>query len=635
MANAGAYLNIINIQVRADDQQMQDKALGVFAENREVFDKHYLAFGDHQVQPLGYTPAMVEGISTALPAVNTFRIGFNENAFDANGDLHPDYEAFLQDCVDHDKKLIVAYAGYGAAYLGEEAGMTAGRLEDALNGAYLDRLQTGWTQLGDWLERNPEVESAIVGLEIMNEPASYATAAKLAAAEGGPDLTHFTGLYAEHMTETAKIIDGFHDGDIYVGAWGWSAHLAPLALPGADGVSAMDTLRAEIGEDLVWSVHHYPHWGNIEGRSSAELVQGWENFVSVVDGDPVVLTETNSFGETTNHPDSDYTPDFQQSRMLDWFAENDIAIGWFPGANTGGSGLVYIGKDGGIEIRHQDSYAAAMNAFTTESDHEGNGELRLIEANLRNEKTASDYDPEARYDTVKMLGLALGSDGADRIAGARDANNFLFGQDGNDILIGAKQDDYLYGQGGDDRLVATGKISVLDGGQGDDVMRLGGSEVIATGSSGNDRFELAGAEKITIADFQIDRDVLCVGELFADLQEFEDALTVLPGETPDHPGDLVISAPDGSTITMLMAGNLAIDPTQWVKEFLVEDSEPVTEPEDSLLPSVLPLPAVVKDGSEADNDQDDSDGSESGMGGALVGLGLAGALAMAMSGGMF
>ncbi|SIS88651.1 hypothetical protein [Paracoccus saliphilus] len=663
MANAGAHLNIINIQVRAEDKLAQDKASGVFVQNREAFDKHYLAFGDHQVQPLGYTPAMVERLAAALPAVNTFRIGFNENAFDGNGNLHADYEAFLQDSLDNGKNLIFTYAGYGAAYLGEEKGMTAGRLEKALDGEYLDRLQTGWTRFGDWLERNPEMKPAIVGLEIMNEPASYAAAADLAKAEGGPGLAHYTGLYAEHMSETAAIIDGFYDGDIYVGAWGWSAQFEPLAETGENGVSVIDRLRADIGEDLVWSVHHYPGWGNIGGSSSAEREQDWAEFISVVDGDPIVLTETNSFGETTNHPDSDHAPDFQYSRMLGWFAENDIAVAWFPGANTGGSGLAYIGEKGEIEIRHQDSYAAAMNAFTADSDLEGDGEVQVIDARLRNEKTASDHDPESRFDPVEKLGLGLGSDGDDRIIGTKGANNFLYGQDGDDVLIGADHDDYLYGQGGDDRLIATGAISVLDGGGGGDVLKLGGEEVIATGSAGNDSFVLDGAQRITIADFEIDRDVLSVGDLFADLQEFESALEVVPGETDDHPGDLLITAPDGTIITILMGGNLAIDPSQWVKEFLAEDGEPdsgqddgseaddgktpdprvsaksvqdVTPEDEEELPLSL-APAEMRDesGGENGDGEDDSDDSSGGMGGALAGLGLAGALLVAaLSGGM-
>lgn len=633
MAIAGAHLNILNIQVMANEQMALDKAAGTYDSNLAEFDKYYFAFGEHQVQPFSYTTSLVDNISAVIPAANTFRIGFNDNAFDANGNLHPQYEAFIQDSIDNNINLIFNFAGHGGGFVGRDGDMTSSQIESALSGECLDKLKTGWDKFGDWLAKNPDVKDNIVGLEILNEPASYDRAADLAAKEGNPDLAHFTDLYASHMAEVGKIIDDYYQGDIYINAWGWSGDLKPLTTENDQGVSAIEKLQNAFGDDLVWSMHHYPGWAGLDEEGRAERIDWWEDQIALAGDSPIVLTETNNKGAILNDTENDHSPEFHHGRMFDWFADQDIGLGWFPGENTGKSGLIYVSKGGNITIRHQDSYAAAMNGFTSDSDHEGTGGLQLIDAALRNEETASDYNPDAKFDPVAKMGVGVGGHSNDVITGSAEANNFLFGQDGNDSLTGSVNDDFLYGQDGNDTLSAAGKIAILDGGQGDDTLNFLAGEAIATGGTGADDFRAAGAENITICDFDAATDMLSVGDLFKDINELKAAISVTPGNTEGHPGDLVINAPDGTKITMLHGGNLASNPENWVEEFLVDKEPGGLDPDDIPKAPVEPGP----EDSPGETHIDEDDGGSGGAGAAMAGLGLAGAVLMALSsgGGMF
>lgn len=628
MPTAGSHLNILNIQVMANDQIDIDKAAGTYDENVAAYNKHYFIFGEHQVEPFNYTPHLVESLKAATPIADTYRIGFNDNSFDAQGNLDPQYEAFIHDVVENDVNLLFTFAGYGGGYLGKEGDKSSTEIETALSGEYLDKLQSGWNQFGNWLDKNPEVKANVVGLELLNEPASYEHAANMAAEEGNPNLAHYTDLYATHMAETGQIVQSFYDGDIYVDAWGWAGDLKPLATENNQGISAIEKLENAFGNDLVWSLHQYPEWAGLDGADREERIDWWEDQIAIAGDAPIVLTETNAKGAGANDYENDDNSEFQHSRIFDWLAEKDIGIGWFPGENTGASGLVYVKGSGDIEIRHQDSYASAINGFTADSDYAGTAKLELIDAKLRNEKTASDYDETDRFDPVSKIGLGFGGKTNDVIKGSEEANNFLYGQNGNDRLEGSVNDDFLYGQQGNDTLTGTGKISVLDGGPGNDVLNFRSGENLATGGTGNDTFRAEGAEDIIISDFNAQTDMLSVGDLFKDLDQLKAGISVIPGETDDHPGDLVIDAPDGTTITLLRGGQLADKPENWVEEFLVEPSSELSA--DDIPKAPADLDSDYSEPPEEDIQSDDGGG---GAGAALAGLGLAGALMMALAGG--
>ena len=81
------------------------------------------------------------------------------------------------------------------------------------------------------------------------------------------------------------------------------------------------------------------------------------------------------------------------------------------------------------------------------------------------------------------------------------AQNLLYGEDGNDKLIG-QESDRLYGGDGIDKLIAMGERNYLDGGQGADVFVVNQSHRNVSSAS----------KKIIIADFNLE-DKIYVGSM--------------------------------------------------------------------------------------------------------------------------
>jgi len=115
------------------------------------------------------------------------------------------------------------------------------------------------------------------------------------------------------------------------------------------------------------------------------------------------------------------------------------------------------------------------------------------------------------------------------------SNDRLFGEAGKDILNAAvgTGNNRLYGGDGNDILFA-GVSDRLFGGDGDDLLFAGDGESLLNGGQGEDQFWIANAalpsSPNTIADFELDADVLGIGGLglnFDDLsltQQGDDAL---------------------------------------------------------------------------------------------------------------
>jgi len=103
----------------------------------------------------------------------------------------------------------------------------------------------------------------------------------------------------------------------------------------------------------------------------------------------------------------------------------------------------------------------------------------------------------------------IGNDGDDAIDGA-EGDDFLDGSAGNDTIEGGAGDDNILGGEGDDFLVGSDGNDNLNGGAGNN--RL-------TGGSGNDVFEISPEGFTTIADFDLNSDVigLSSGTDFEDL----------------------------------------------------------------------------------------------------------------------
>src|SRR5262249_30870509 len=67
-----------------------------------------------------------------------------------------------------------------------------------------------------------------------------------------------------------------------------------------------------------------------------------------------------------------------------------------------------------------------------------------------------------------------------------DGTNHLYGQLGNDLLIGGANTDYLYGASGDDELRGMSGNDVMDGGDGNDIVIAHAGRDFLSGGNGRD-----------------------------------------------------------------------------------------------------------------------------------------------------
>ena len=79
----------------------------------------------------------------------------------------------------------------------------------------------------------------------------------------------------------------------------------------------------------------------------------------------------------------------------------------------------------------------------------------------------------------------VGGTGNDTLNGG-DGDDLLLGEDGNDALYGSAGDDRLWGQAGDDQLIGTSGYNHLHGGEGDDSIYGGENDDAIWGGAGND-----------------------------------------------------------------------------------------------------------------------------------------------------
>ena len=208
--------------------------------------------------------------------------------------------------------------------------------------------------------------AATWGFELANEPAAYERAVVLAAqGTKGAVEAQMVELYARHMAALAALVQDRAEGRILVGGWGYSAQFDDLAEEQVDGQSALDFLRAEIGEDLVWAAHLYPGWFADESVTDAEsYIAALERAYAPLGKDDILLTETSLAGDAINDFSGETTPTQWLSRMQEWFADKGIGTGWFSGAEAGASSLVAVDGDGDLRYSCHLQYLA-LNARCT------------------------------------------------------------------------------------------------------------------------------------------------------------------------------------------------------------------------------------------------------------------------------
>lgn len=451
-----------------------------------------------QLVPLGMNndPAdFVARIREGLPLVNNLRILFNEHSFNPDGSMHPQMEAFLAEAVAQGFDLTICYGEGDAQNIGRGYDRWP-RLTNAEGYAALEEnfgdISGAWQSMMNWTAAHRDVAAGVYGYELINESASYRETIRYNGAGEGYSMADFVGLFTDHAVALAQMINAQAEGRILVGGWGFNGDFATLANTMINGQSALNILRAGVGADLVWSSHFYPGWlGTGSALSPAELVAQLAAVFAPLGDDAVLVTEINAHGEVNNPGQATDIGDLFAA-SYEWFADNGIGLGWYPGVQTGASHLLYLETNGTLTYRHQHSLAHAMNSFSLGRNPASDAASQVLDVDqisvrLRNESyeiTAG----ETLFDTATKAGFAFGYAGNDTLRGANDSNDFLYGGRGNDVLTGLGGDDFLYGQQGNDGLYGGDLVDHLFGGVGHDTLDGGVGADFMAGGKHNDSY---------------------------------------------------------------------------------------------------------------------------------------------------
>ena len=565
MTSSTAEVNAINLQVYAADQAAADQANGTYSANISADPNYYTWLGTQQVIPLGMEgdpEGFAAGLRTALPEVNTLRLSFNAYSFNADGALSDQYARFLDAAAAEGFQIIFVYSDGEVQQLGADGSLSSSQIYDALAGTAQDRMTGAWQQMLDWTATHPAVADAVYGYEVMNEPAAYARGADLAdAGTQARAMTDFMGLYTAQVTRIAQMIEARSAAHVLVDGWHYSTTFTEFAGTMLGDSSALDAIRAAVGDALVWSSHFYPGAaGTSSAETGADIAAALAAVYAPLGSDAVLMSETNMLGSAVYDPATTMHYIHAFADAAEWLAAAGIGAAWFPGAETGASNFVVVDPEGGLRFLHQPSYAAGMNLFSMGEDpvdHAGGEAIAatLIAGQLRNEPTELGYDPANPFDAAHYLGTAFGFGGNDTLQGSDLANNFLYGGSGDDTVAGGALDDFLYGQGGNDSLVAGAGHDLLFGGHGDDTLVAGTGANILEGGSGADLFVLAASGNDIVTDFNPgEGDSLDFGGAFTSFDDLLAHARVLPLNGPAA-DDAIVTRPDGTTVTFLDVGS--------------------------------------------------------------------------------
>ncbi len=470
---------------------------------------------DTQMIPLsmnGNPEGFVAAIKAGLPLVNNLRVMFNEYSFNSDGSMNPQFERFLAAAAAQGFEVTISYGSGDTQNIGigdaAHPSLTNTQAYAALEQNF-GKIEGAWDKMMDWMADHPTIRAAVYGWDLMNEPAAYRHTIAANGADAAYDQADFVTLYAQHCAALADAIAARAEGKVLVGGWGYNGDFATLANTAMGAGSVQDYLRGAVGDALVWSAHLYPGWmGTSTVADPQALIAKLNAIFGALQGDDVLLTEVNIKGAVDDPAQApDYVDFFASS--LEWFAQNGIGLGWFPGLQTGESHLLYVEKNGSLTLRHQHSFAHAMNGYSMgESDttalgkaHAGNEVMTttLFDAALRNE----DYEiaqGEGKWDALRKVGTAFGFGGNDTLTGSELAHDFMYGGTGRDVLRTTGGDDFLFGQADDDKLIGGTGIDHLFGGTGRDTLDGGANANVLAGGQGDDLY-LVQTTRDTVREF--------------------------------------------------------------------------------------------------------------------------------------
>ena len=153
--------------------------------------------------------------------------------------------------------------------------------------------------------------------------------------------------------------------------------------------------------------------------------------------------------------------------------------------------------------------------------------------------------------------ILLGGDDNDAVFGGAE-NDALFGEGGDDFVRGDGGDDWVVGGAGNDRLVGNSGNDIISGNSGDDILIGGEGDDILSGSNGNntifggggsDYIVVTPESNVVVEDFNAaEGDQITFLGQFRDVEQFLEQISTTES-IGDEPGDLIVTALDGTTTT--------------------------------------------------------------------------------------
>lgn len=428
--------------------------------------------------------SLIEALNVSAPEVNTIRLDLNFASLGSARAMSR-FKAISEAAADAGMGIIVQYSdGEMAGRETPDSSLYPGKASDP--SARMAEIGGEWRELMGWFEQpeNAKILGAVYGWEVINEPMAY----KNNATAGAAYAQDVISVLNDHGTD-------WHGKKILVGGLNASAQFENIDV---------DAIRGAVGDDLIWSMHLYPDWGNPGSPTFTDthFLAQMEKRIGKIAGDDILLTETHMGNADSN---SNGVPDlydldsssggaaaFNAARAYEFFAENGIGMTYWPPVGRASAFLVNAGKGQWSVLLPQ--LAASSNIWSAADEPDDRGADEDVEAEM--------IGP--RFNT--RFAQAYGYGGDDTLRGIAGETNLLYGGSGDDLLIGGDAQDYLFGQdgdddifgdGGDDRIHGGAGSNLMDGGRGNDWIEGTGERDTIIGGEGDDTLIASGGAVVS------------------------------------------------------------------------------------------------------------------------------------------
>lgn len=413
----------------------------------EVMNSYWT--GEMQTRAYGPTDPvkLAQQLKAVLPWANIVRHPFNQHSFDDAGNFLDYNEAFFVECKAQGIKILFPLMD-GPSW--QSPTITSASVGDWLThmaGVHAGQM-AGHNKLIAWMQAHAATRPEVWGVEAINEPNMYHIMESQTH-----DQAQAVKLYIDHCIDIWGLWHAaFPTMNFGVQGWLYAFSLRVLDsyLP-TYHMSGTDALRAAVGANLFWSMHHSP----TPDYTIVPPLMG-----TALGIDRIMNTESHCRG---NHADEappaaadDTVSNYLYAMNGDMWARYSFGMGWWTGANYARARLVQIAGDGTdphvlilfwaciCAWLHVSSYGQHPRFFT---GPEMGAKTPIVKT------VAQLYNPGDAYppSPFSSFATAFGGRGVCVIQALTGTNNSLHGGDGWNVLYGAvgSGDDHLYlGRGG-------------------------------------------------------------------------------------------------------------------------------------------------------------------------------------------